>query len=65
MDDARIKATVKEATEFLKRAKVALDDKDSWTHDGTTHLSLRSRHTAALRRQSMELTRSLAALRKP
>lgn len=65
MDEPRIRAAVKEATEFLKRAKVALEDKDSWTNEGTTYLSLKPRHTAALRRQSMELTHSLAALRKP
>ena len=50
-----------EAREFLKRADAVLDDNVS---DALVSRLVPTAMTGALRRQSMELTRALAALRK-
>ena len=58
MTVTKIKAAIKEAQEFIKRAKVAVDEaSDNYGMWG-------SKATGALRRSSMDLTRALAEMRK-
>ncbi len=59
MNKATITKAVKEARVFLKRAEELMASDFEWL--GITG----SRRTAALRRQSMELTRALSEMRKP
>ena len=56
MTQESIKEAVKQAREFIRRADATLKV-DEWVTG--------SRESGALRRQSMELTRALAAMRKP
>lgn len=58
MNKNTLKEAVQEAQEFLNRAKTVLEEEISSEH------YYGSIHTSALRRQSMELTRVLARLRK-
>ena len=58
-EETRLKAAVKEAEEFIRRAKVLTDR--LLANPGYASLPERS----AVRRQSMELTRALAEVRKP
>lgn len=58
MEREAIRKAVKEAKEFLKRANAVLDDNTAREWSGNAL-------TGALRRQSMELTRALAVMRKP
>lgn len=61
MTTTKINAAIKEAQEFIKRAKVAIAE-----HESSGNYSMwGSKHTGALRRKSMELTRALAEMRKP
>jgi len=58
MTTTKINAAIKEAQEFIKRAKVAVDEaSDNYSMWG-------SKATGALRRKSMDLTRALAEMRK-
>ncbi len=59
MDHKTVKAARKEAEEFVRRAKAY--ENDPHLHDYWLNPVL----SGALRRQSMELTRSLAVMRKP
>lgn len=58
MNKKTIEEAVQEAQEFINRAKTVLKEEASSKH---CHRDI---HTGALRRQSMELTRVLARLRK-
>jgi hypothetical protein len=58
MNTQGIKAALVEAEKFITKAKVLLADGDDWALCGT-------KDSGALRRQSLELTRSLAEMRKP
>lgn len=60
MTEITVRRVVEDAREFLKRAQAVLEV--AKTKD---MLFYKSAEAASLRRQSMELTRSLAELRKP
>ncbi len=59
MTEEKVKICIKEAKEFIERAKVVLEraKEDKYIFFGC-------KETGALRRQSLELTRALAELRK-
>ena len=57
MTVTKINAAIKEAQEFIKRAKVVVDEASDNRMWG-------SKSAGALRRSSMELTRALAEMRK-
>jgi hypothetical protein len=64
MTIGNIKKAVEEAKKFIKRAELVLDEQKSIA--GTNNVAIwGSASTSSLRRQSMELTRSLARMRKP
>lgn len=66
MDKERIKKAVAEAKEFIARSKPVLADHGTYEIDGRTfHNGASPRDTGAFRRQSLELTRALADMRKP
>lgn len=66
MTPENIKAAVKVAKEFIERSKPVLADHGTYQMGGHTfHNSPSPCDTGALRRQSMELTRALAKMRKP
>ena len=58
MNKEQVAVTVKEARDFIKRAEAFIKDADQsgWTGSAVS---------GALRRQSMELTRALSAMRRP
>jgi hypothetical protein len=56
MNAEKVKEAVKHAQEFIRRAKVL--------HHGEGEI-VGTRNSASLKRQSLELTRSLADLRRP
>lgn len=61
MTTTKINAAIKEAQEFIKRAKAAIAEHEASGH----HYGMwGSKATGALRRSSMELTRALAEMRK-
>jgi len=57
LNKQNIEKCVEEAEEFISRAKVVIDEMSRSEWYG-------NKNTAALRRQSLELTHELAALRK-
>lgn len=57
MQRENVEATLEVAVEFINRAQAVLNDKQN-------HYLFSSAKTGALRRQSMELTRMLAKMRK-
>lgn len=59
-----IRKAKREAEEFVKRAKAVLDETDPKEPAHSSWL-WGTQKTGALRRQSMELTRALAEMRKP
>jgi len=59
MTVTKIKAAIKEAQEFIKRAKAAIAE-----HETSDNRMWGSKAAGALRRSSMELTRALAEMRK-
>lgn len=63
MNKLCIKIAVAEAEKFLVRAKIVLDQNDE--SSGDTDWLFGSKYTGALKRQSIDLTRSLAEMRKP
>lgn len=62
MDDENIRAALAASAEFQKRAKALLEQRKEAQKDG--NYSYQSAAGGSLRRQSMELTRALAAMRK-
>jgi len=65
MTDDKIKAAVAAAKEFIARSKPVLADHGTYQIGGDTFKRGASpRDTGALRRQSMELTRALANMRR-
>ena len=60
MDDITIKEAMKEAKEFIERAKAVLERRKI---EGKA-VYFGCKETGALRRKSMDLTRALARLRK-
>jgi hypothetical protein len=57
MTKTKINAAIKEAREFIKRAKVVIKETENdWIWG--------SKNSGALRRSSMDLTRALAEMRK-
>ena len=58
MTEEGIKKALKEANEFIRRARIVLNDPDA-----VGFLFAGGAKTGALRRQSMELTRALASMR--
>ncbi len=65
MNADTLAAAVRDAKEFLKRAAVFKATEEVHRHSDFTYETYNNAASGALRRQSMELTRSLAALRKP
>lgn len=61
MTTTKINAAIKEAQEFIKRAKVAVAEHEA---SGNRYGMWGSKATGALRRSSMDLTRALAEMRK-
>lgn len=61
MNIETIKKTMAEAKEFIKRAQDVIDENKR----NDTYMLYGTAATSALRRQSMELTRSLTTMRKP
>lgn len=59
MTEEGIKKALKEANEFIRRAKSVLYDPN-----GVGYIFAGGAKTGALRRQSMELTRALANMRR-
>lgn len=60
MNSRTLKIAANEAYDFLERARAVQQlyvEKPYWPHSGA--------ETGALRRKSMDLTRALAAMRKP
>jgi hypothetical protein len=67
MTKERLVAARQEAERFLKRAEIAMTDQLQ-SESGQKYISSDlspSKHTGALRRASMDLTRALAELRRP
>lgn len=62
MTQAQIKITVAEDERFLNRAKVVLALINA---DSEYALCSNPKHTGALRRASLDLTRALAQMRRP
>lgn len=62
MTQAQIKIAVNEAARFMDRAKVVLE---RIAIDPDAAYWVPSKHTAALRRASLDLTRALAQMRRP
>ena len=60
MNTTNINAAIKEAQEFIKRAKVAVAEHEASGQYGMWG----SKATGALKRSSMDLTRALAEMRK-
>jgi len=56
-----IKKAIAEAQEFIKRGRAVMEDNKQYDTYGISSSAL----SGALRRQSMELTRALADMRKP
>jgi uncharacterized protein with PhoU and TrkA domain len=65
MNDDTLKTAVAAAKEFITRAKVYKDSETTYTNGDYTYHCRSVTASGALRRQSMELTRALAAWRKP
>ena len=67
MDRAKIKKAANEAKRFLVRVDAALDDLIvcKGVNGSTFESQQGNKGTAALRRASLDLTRSLSELRKP
>jgi hypothetical protein len=66
MNEASIKIAIKEAEQFIHRAKLALKDQAGFVHDGRKISYLvAGKKSGALRRASMDLTRALADMRRP
>lgn len=61
MNKTGIEKAIAEAEEFIERANAALDEAIDSKY---THSLYPTAKTGALRRQSMELTRALAEMRK-
>ena len=59
MTQTKVNEAIKEAQEFIKRAKVAVDEASD-----NRYGMWGSKATGALRRKSMDLTRALAEMRK-
>lgn len=59
-----IRAAVREAEEFIRRAKKVAIDFDSLEMRGSSTVFCDTRLSSSMRRQSMELTRALADLRR-
>ena len=59
MNNDSIGNAILAAQEFVRRASLILDPNNDYSADAC------SKATSALRRQSMELTRALAEMRKP
>lgn len=69
MDSTRINAAIAEAKRFLERAEVYINNVETvrWStgeHAGE-YETVSPKYSGALRRASLDLTRSLADLRKP
>ena len=62
MNKTGIQKAMEAAEEFIERASAVLDEEADSKY---THSLYPSAKTGALRRQSMELTRALAEMRKP
>ena len=62
MNDTALQETENEARRLLQRIK---ELRDAAKEPGGQYLMMGSAQTSAVRRQSMELTRALARLRKP
>lgn len=66
MDKGAIKWAVRMAKEFIDRANRVTEDYGTYENDGHIfHNDAPATARGALRRQSMELTRALSAMRKP
>jgi len=59
MNEEKLNAAIREAREFLRRARTLKEV------DNEVKCMWACKESGAVRRQSMELTRSLAELRKP